>query len=45
MCGHGERAAGAASLLERSGYRDLAIMVGGPEDWARVTGRGLETGR
>jgi hydroxyacylglutathione hydrolase len=44
MCGHGERAAGAASLLERSGYRHLAILVGGPEDWARASGRGLETG-
>jgi len=44
MCGHGERAAGAASLLERRGYRDLAILVGGPEDWERATGRDLETG-
>jgi hydroxyacylglutathione hydrolase len=44
MCGHGERAAGAASLLERAGYRDLAVLVGGPEDWAQVTGRDLETG-
>ena len=39
MCGHGERAAGAASLLERAGHRDLAVLVGGPEDWARSTGR------
>ncbi|AYY14589.1 MBL fold metallo-hydrolase [Actinobacteria bacterium YIM 96077] len=44
MCGHGERAMGAASLLERAGHRDLAVMVGGPDDWARTTGRGLETG-
>jgi glyoxylase-like metal-dependent hydrolase (beta-lactamase superfamily II)/rhodanese-related sulfurtransferase len=44
MCGHGERAAGAASLLERAGYRDLAVLVGGPDDWAQVTGRDLETG-
>jgi glyoxylase-like metal-dependent hydrolase (beta-lactamase superfamily II) len=44
MCGHGERAAGAASLLERAGYRDFAVLAGGPEDWARSTGRELETG-
>jgi glyoxylase-like metal-dependent hydrolase (beta-lactamase superfamily II) len=44
MCGHGERAAGAASLLERAGHRDLAILVGGPQDWARATGRPLVTG-
>ncbi|MGR6963236.1 rhodanese-like domain-containing protein [Geodermatophilus sp. URMC 61] len=44
MCGHGERAAGAASLLERAGHRDLAVLVGGPEDWARGTGRPLTSG-
>jgi glyoxylase-like metal-dependent hydrolase (beta-lactamase superfamily II)/rhodanese-related sulfurtransferase len=44
MCGHGERAAGAASLLERAGHHDLAILVGGPDDWAAATGRGLTTG-
>jgi hydroxyacylglutathione hydrolase len=44
MCAHGERAMGAASLLERAGHRDLAVLVGGPEDWARVTGRVLVTG-
>jgi hydroxyacylglutathione hydrolase len=44
MCGHGERAAGAASLLERAGHHDLAVLVGGPGDWAGVTGRDLETG-
>jgi hydroxyacylglutathione hydrolase len=43
MCGHGERAMGAASLLARGGHRDLAVLAGGPEDWARVTGRPLET--
>ncbi len=43
MCGHGERATGAASLLERAGHRDLAVLAGGPEDWARVTGRDLQT--
>ncbi|MCF6735533.1 rhodanese-like domain-containing protein [Blastococcus sp. KM273129] len=44
MCGHGERAAGAASLLERAGHRDLAVLVGGPEDWARSSGRMLAVG-
>lgn len=43
MCGHGERAMGAASLLARGGHRDLAVLSGGPEDWARVTGRPLES--
>lgn len=44
MCGHGERAMGAASLLERTGHRDLAVLAGGPDDWAAATGRNLETG-
>jgi hydroxyacylglutathione hydrolase len=44
MCGHGERAAGGASLLERAGHRDLAVLQGGAHDWAEVTGRRLETG-
>ncbi|MGY1642631.1 rhodanese-like domain-containing protein [Geodermatophilus sp. SYSU D00703] len=44
MCGHGERAAGAASLLERAGHRDLAVLVGGPDDWARGSGRTLASG-
>lgn len=34
MCGHGERAATAASLLERAGRRDIAVVIGGPGDWA-----------
>jgi glyoxylase-like metal-dependent hydrolase (beta-lactamase superfamily II)/rhodanese-related sulfurtransferase len=34
MCGHGERAATAASLLERAGRTDIAVVIGGPEDWA-----------
>jgi rhodanese-related sulfurtransferase len=41
MCGHGERAMTAASLLERSGRRDLAVLVGGAEDWANATGQPL----
>lgn len=45
MCGHGERAMGAASLLERAGRHDVAVLVGGPDDWATATGRRLETGQ
>lgn len=45
MCGHGERAMGAASILQRSGKRDVAVLEGGPEDWAQVSGRSLEVGR
>ncbi|MFZ5850068.1 MAG: MBL fold metallo-hydrolase [Actinomycetota bacterium] len=36
MCGHGERAATTASLLERAGHTDLAVAVGGPQDWAQA---------
>ncbi len=34
MCGHGERAATAASLIERTGRTDFAVVIGGPHDWA-----------
>jgi glyoxylase-like metal-dependent hydrolase (beta-lactamase superfamily II) len=34
MCGHGERAATAASLLEQAGRSDVAVVIGGPGDWA-----------
>jgi glyoxylase-like metal-dependent hydrolase (beta-lactamase superfamily II)/rhodanese-related sulfurtransferase len=34
MCGHGERAATAASVLERAGVSDVTILSGGPQDWA-----------
>ncbi|GAA2142467.1 MBL fold metallo-hydrolase [Nocardioides koreensis] len=44
MCVHGERAMGAASLLERGGRRDVAVLLGGPDNWAESTGRSLETG-
>jgi hydroxyacylglutathione hydrolase len=43
MCGHGERAATGASLLERAGRRGAAIVLGGPQDWARTTGSPVET--
>jgi rhodanese-related sulfurtransferase len=41
MCGHGERAATAASLLEAAGHDDVAVLDGGPADWARLHGREL----
>ncbi|MGH3859060.1 MBL fold metallo-hydrolase [Actinokineospora sp.] len=44
MCGHGERAMSAASVLERAGQRDLAVLTGGANDWAHATGRRLDTG-
>ncbi len=45
MCGHGERAMTAASLLARLGHQDLAAALGGPGDWATAHGRPLETSR
>lgn len=45
MCGHGERAAGGVSLLERAGLRDLAVLEGGPDGWSSATGQPLKTGR
>ena len=43
-CGHGERAMTAASLLQRAGHRDLAVLAGGPDDWAEATGHPLVEG-
>ncbi|MFF5209524.1 rhodanese-like domain-containing protein [Streptosporangium sp. NPDC000396] len=44
MCGHGERAMSAASLLQRAGHRQVRVLDGGPADWAKATGRVLEEG-
>jgi glyoxylase-like metal-dependent hydrolase (beta-lactamase superfamily II)/rhodanese-related sulfurtransferase len=44
MCGHGERAMTAASLLAATGRTDLTVAVGGPGEWATSTGRLLELG-
>jgi hydroxyacylglutathione hydrolase len=41
MCGHGERAATATSLLEAAGREEVAIVQGGPADWAGATGEDL----
>jgi len=46
MCGHGERAMSAASILQRADRTDVAVLDGGPADWMRqAAGGGLETGR
>ena len=44
MCGHGERAMGAASLLARAGHADLVVLEGSADDWAEAHRRHLETG-
>lgn len=46
MCGHGERAMTGASLLRRGGRAgaDLAVLVGGAEDWSAATGKPLAEG-
>lgn len=44
MCGHGERAMTAASVLEQRGARELAVLVGGASDWSALTGEPLESG-
>lgn len=42
MCGHGERAMTAASILERAGRDDIHVLEGSPADYARATGRQLQ---
>jgi rhodanese-related sulfurtransferase/glyoxylase-like metal-dependent hydrolase (beta-lactamase superfamily II) len=44
MCGHGERAMTAASLLQRAGHRGLAVLTGGAGDWTDATGQPLREG-
>jgi hydroxyacylglutathione hydrolase len=44
MCGHGERAATAASVLERAGHTGVAVLADGPPDWAGATGLALAVG-
>lgn len=45
MCGHGERAMTAASLLMSAGHRDVNVLAGGPDTWAEWSGRPLAVGR
>jgi rhodanese-related sulfurtransferase len=42
MCAHGDRATTAASVLERAGHSDVALMRAGAEEWAEATGAALE---
>ncbi|MEV0769654.1 MBL fold metallo-hydrolase [Nocardia salmonicida] len=44
MCGHGERAMTAASILERSGRNDIRILEGSPADYAAALGQDLAAG-
>jgi hydroxyacylglutathione hydrolase len=44
MCGHGERAMGAASLLAGLGLTQVSVLDGDPEDWAEANAQQLETG-
>ena len=44
MCGHGERAMTAASLLEAAGHHDVAVLDGHAEEWADSHGPALATG-
>jgi len=44
MCGHGERAMGAASLLARAGFERLSVLAAGPEEWAHANHTSLASG-
>lgn len=45
MCGHGERAMTAASLITAIRHHDLVVLDGGPDTWSTATQIPLETGR
>ncbi|MBF6557940.1 MAG: MBL fold metallo-hydrolase [Acidimicrobiales bacterium] len=38
MCGHGERAMSAASILTEHERDDISVLAGGPAEWATATG-------
>ncbi|MBM0126342.1 MBL fold metallo-hydrolase [Pimelobacter simplex] len=44
MCGHGERAMSAASLLARAGAADVRVLDGGPDDVAGALDLELDQG-
>lgn len=44
MCGHGERAMTAASLLTANGHEEVSVLDGGPDTWAAATAQPLEGG-
>ena len=45
MCGHGERAMTAASLLTARGRTGVQVLDGGPDTWAAATSMPLAAGR
>jgi len=45
MCGHGERAMTAASILTASGHDRVSVFDGGPDTWSAATGRPLQAWR
>lgn len=44
MCGHGERAMTAASILAAGDDCDVSVFDGGPGTWSTATGCDLEVG-
>jgi hydroxyacylglutathione hydrolase len=44
MCGHGERAMTAASILASRGRDEIFVLDGGPDLWSSSTGNELERG-
>lgn len=44
MCGKTERAMTAASVLQRAGHRDVAVLRGGLTGWSAVAGHNAEVG-
>ncbi|WP_304454616.1 rhodanese-like domain-containing protein [Nocardiopsis sp. YSL2] len=38
MCGHGERAMGAAGILLRAGRTGVRVLAGGPAEWSAASG-------
>jgi hydroxyacylglutathione hydrolase len=43
MCGHGERAMTAASLITAAGHTNVSVFDGGPDTWSETTGQPLDT--
>ena len=43
MCGHGERAMTAASILTARGKGDVVVLDGGPDTWSDSMGNPLQT--
>ena len=41
MCGHGERAMSAASILAAQGRADISVLLGGPAEVAAARGQHL----